>query len=181
MTTIRPLTPESADTGMAATLNGIRAKLGMVPNLYATLAHAPAALNGLLQLNAAIAAGRLSAAEREVIALSTSQGNGCQYCLSAHTLLGKNAGLSAEQIAQARAGAGGSERMAAIAALSKALVQHDGHVAPGDIDRFRAAGLSDGDLMEVVANVAATTFTNYANNLARTEIDFPAVPLALAA
>ncbi|MDD3765220.1 MAG: carboxymuconolactone decarboxylase family protein [Nevskiales bacterium] len=178
---IAPLDPNAADATTAATLQAVKAAVGMVPNLYATLALAPAALNGLLQLNEAIGGGQLSAKEREIVALAASQANGCGYCLSAHTLLGKNAGLSLDQTLAARAGLGSTPREAAIAACAKAVVDARGHVGTAMLDRFKSDGLSNGDLMEIVANVAATTLTNYVNNVARTEIDFPAVDIALAA
>jgi uncharacterized peroxidase-related enzyme len=178
---ITPLDPQAADATTAATLNAVKAAIGMVPNLYATLAKAPAALNGLLQINQAIGAGSLNAKEREIVALATSQANGCGYCLSAHTLLGKNAGLSLEQTYTARAGRGSTPREAAIAACAKAVVDARGHVPVDVLDGFKADGLSEADLLEIVVNVAATTLTNYVNNVARTQIDFPTVDVALAA
>lgn len=181
MTYIAPLALAAADATTAATLNAVKAKIGMVPNLYATLAKAPAALNSLLQFNEAVGAGQLSGKEREIVALATSQANGCQYCVSAHTLLGKMAGLNPEQIAHARAGAGNDKRSHAIAALATALVVKRGHVETLVLDGFKADGLTEGDILEVVANVVATTLTNYTNNVARTEIDFPVVALQLAA
>jgi len=181
MSYIAPLDPASADAATTATLQAVKARIGMVPNLYATLGKAPAALNGLLQINEAVAGGRLTAREREIVALATSQANGCGYCLSAHTLLGKNAGLSLEQTHAARAGRGATPREAAIAELAKAVVDARGHVDTGTLDRLKAAGLTEGDVLEIVVNVAATTLTNYTNNVARTEIDFPAVDVALAA
>lgn len=181
MSCIAPLALNAADTATAATLQAVKASIGMVPNLYATLAHAPAALGALLQINEAIGGGRLNAREREIVALATSQANGCGYCLSAHTLLGKNAGLSLEQTHAARAGRGSHPRETAIAAFAKAVVDARGHVDAAALDGYRNAGLTDGDLLEVVANVAATTLTNYTNNVARTEIDFPTVTVALAA
>ena len=98
MTYIASLTMDQADSTTAATLNAVKAQIGMIPNLFATLAKSPTALHSLLGLNQTIAGGRLSASEREVIALATSQANSCQYCVSAHSLLGKNAGLNQEQL-----------------------------------------------------------------------------------
>ena len=181
MTYIAPLDNAAADTAIAATLAAVKAKIGMVPNLYATLAKAPAALNGLLGLNANLAAGKLTAAEREIVALATSQANQCHYCISAHTLLGKGAGLSVEATLQARNGVGANPRHGAIAAFSKALVDTRGSVDTVLLNGFKVAGLSEADLLEVVLNVAAVTLTNYSNNVARTDIDFPVVALALAA
>jgi uncharacterized peroxidase-related enzyme len=181
MTTIAPLDISAADPTTAATLKAVKDKIGMVPNLYATLAKAPAALNSLLQINQAIGAGRLTAKEREVVALATSQANTCHYCLSAHTLLGKNAGLSLEQTQAVRAGKGSTTREAAIAAFSKILVEKRGHIGADALRGYKDAGLSEGDLLEIVANVAATTLTNYTNNIAGTPIDFPVVDVAVAA
>jgi uncharacterized peroxidase-related enzyme len=181
MTTIAPLDIAAADPATAATLKAVKAKIGMVPNLYATLAKAPAALNALLQINEAIGGGRLNAKEREIVALATSQANTCQYCLSAHTLLGKNAGLTLEQTLAVRAGNGPTSRESAIARFAKSLVERRGHLGPDALRSYADAGLSEGDLLEIVANVAATTLTNYANNIAGTQIDFPVVDVAIAA
>jgi uncharacterized peroxidase-related enzyme len=181
MSYIAPLDPKQADAATAGILEAVRKKVGMVPRLYATLAKAPAALKGLLQINEAIAGGKLTAREREIVALAVAQANGCHYCLSAHTLLGKSAGMTVEQTIQARLGLGEDARAAAIAGFAQALVEQRGQVAQRALDDFRAAGLSEEDLLEIVANVAASTLTNYANNVARTEIDFPVVPVQLAA
>jgi uncharacterized peroxidase-related enzyme len=153
----------------------------MIPNLYATLAKAPAALEVLLRANSALATGQLNAKEREIVALATSQANSCQYCLSAHTFLAKKAGLSLAETHQARAGKDDDPRHAAIARFTRSLIDARGHVEPRQLDEFKSAGLSDADLLEVVANVAVTTLTNFTNNVARTRIDFPVVETALAA
>jgi len=182
MTThIAPLDTSRADAKTAAALTALKAKLGVVPNLYATLARAPAALKALLNVNDAVAGGRLSPAEREVVALAVSQANGCEYCISAHTLLGAKAGLSNAETLQARAGGGLGARTAALAAFALELVEARGRIASDSIAAYRAAGLTDEDLLEAIANAAATTLTNYTNNVARTEVDFPLVSLRLAA
>ena len=123
MTYITPLNSPPAEPKIAAALDGIKTSLGMVPNLYATVAKSPAAFDAMLQITQALAGGRLTAAEREVIALATSQANDCQYCVSAHTVIGKGAGLTTEQTYQARAGAGRDARSGAIAAFAKALIE----------------------------------------------------------
>ena len=102
MTRIAPVSLDQADVATQATLNGLKAKLGMVPNLFATFAQASAVLNGYLAFSDALSKGRLSAAQRELIALAVGQTNACQYCLSAHTLIGKGAGLSEAAIRAAR-------------------------------------------------------------------------------
>ncbi|MCZ4304457.1 peroxidase-related enzyme [Zoogloeaceae bacterium G21618-S1] len=175
MTQIAPLTLDTADTATAATLKAVKTKLGMVPNMFATLAHAPAALNGYLGLSETLAAGRLSAAQREIVALAAGQANHCQYCLSAHTLIGKGAGLSPEAIAAARQGKGGNALDAAIADFARVLVEQRGVVSAEAMTGYRRAGLDDGLILEVIANVALNTLTNYTNHVADTTVDFPVV------
>lgn len=172
---VAPVTPDTADPKAAAMLNAVKAKLGMIPNLYATLAHSPAALDAALAIGGALGAGRLTAAEREIIALATAQVNGCQYCLSAHTLLATRAGLSSDDVVHARNGSGQGSRAAAIAALAKSIAVERGHVSAEAIGAARDAGLTEGELMEIVVGVAANVLTNFTNNLARTTIDFPVV------
>ena len=149
---IAPLDPASADPAVAATLASVKAKLGVVPNLFRTFARSPAALDGYLALSDALAGGRLSAGQREIVALSVGQANRCGYCLAAHTLIGKGAGLSEANIHAARTGTGA-----------------DPH-----------AGFDDAVALEVVALVALNTLTNYTNHLAGTAVDFPPVPLEIA-
>ena len=172
---ITPLTLDAADTATAATLNAVKAKLGMVPNLFATLAHAPAALNAYLGLSETLGGGRLSARQREIVALATGQANSCQYCLSAHTLLGRGAGLKDDEITAARSGQANDALDAAIAGFARALVVDRGRVSADALAGYRRAGLDDGLALEVVANVALNILTNYTNHVADTEIDFPVV------
>ena len=181
MTYITALNLNDADATTVATLNAVKAQIGMIPNLFATLAKSPTALNSLLSINDLISKGNLTSSEREIIALATSQANSCHYCVSAHTLLGKNAGLNAEQMLGARAGNGGGGRVKAIAAFTKAVVEQRGHVDSKTLDQFKADGLTEVDFLEIISNVAATTLTNYTNNISRTEIDFPVVSLQLTA
>lgn len=172
---ISPLPLAQADAVTAATLKAVHAKLGMLPNLFATLAHAPAALNAYLGMSETLAGGRLSAAQREIVALAAGQANRCQYCLSAHTLIGKGAGLSATDIAAARDGRAAHALDNAIAGFARALVEQRGVVATETMATYRSAGLDDGLILEVIANVALNTLTNYANHVADTTVDFPVV------
>lgn len=178
---IAPLDPASADPAVAATLAAVKAKLGVVPNLFRTFARAPAALDGYLALSDALAGGRLSAGQREIVALSVGQANQCGYCLAAHTLIGKGAGLSEADIRAARTGVGADPRDAALAAFALRLTDQRGVVGDDDLAAFRRAGFDDADALEVVALVALNTLTNYTNHLAGTVVDFPAVPLEIAA
>jgi AhpD family alkylhydroperoxidase len=112
---------------------------------------------------------------RERLALAVGEANGCNYCLSAHSLLGKGAGLSDAEIAAARDGSSADLRIGEGLRFARAVVDERGAVADADLARVRAAGYSDGEIGEIVANVALNIFTNYFNQVAATAIDFPIV------
>ena len=158
-------------------LDGVEKALGMVPNLHLTLAHAPAALAGYALLADALGRGRLDPRLRERIAVATAARNGCGYCASAHHLLGKNAGLSPEELDRNLVGESGDARAAAALELVSSLVENRGRVDEALVLRARDAGFDDGELLEIVAHVGMNTLTNLLNNFAGTEIDFPEVPL----
>ena len=179
MSRISPVVSSHVDAKVAATLSQVKASLGMVPNLFATLAHAPVALDGYLSLSKTLSHGRLSARQREMLALAVGQENECQYCLSAHTAMAKAAGVSEADAVKARGGYGEDPLERALALFAKKIVRQRGHVADKDIENARKAGIDVSLMMEVVATVALNTLTNYANELAGTEIDFPVVPVKL--
>lgn len=181
MPRIAPLTAENADADTAAMLHAIKAKIGMLPNLHATFAQAPSVLNAYLAFADALGSGQLTDQQREIVALATAQANQCHYCVSAHSLLGKGAGLDDNAILAARHGRAADPVNAAIASLAVALVETRGRVSDAALDDARAAGLGDGQIIEVIANVSLNILTNYTNNVAATDIDFPVVDLAIAA
>ena len=145
-------------------------KIGFLPNLFKTLATAPVALDAYVQISATLGKTSLSAKEKEAVYLATSQVNGCDYCLAAHTLFASKAGLAAQEIVEARHG-----RLNAFAALAHQLTETRGHLSDEQIAAARAAGIDDKKIIEVIAIVAAQTLTNYLNNVALTDIDFPAI------
>ena len=165
MPRIAPINSAQADSGIQATLAAVKAKIGMVPNLFSTFAQSSAVLNGYLAFSDALAKGVLTAKQREIVALAVAQANDCEYCLSAHTLMGKGRGETAIDDA--------------IVAFAKAVVAARGQVSDADVAQARSAGLGDGHLVEVIANVAINVMTNYTNNVAHTDIDFPKVDLKL--
>lgn len=175
MPQIEPVTLDTAQPRAAETLNAVKAKLGMVPNLFSTLGHSPVALNGYVQLNETLTQGRLNAQQREIVALAVGQENACQYCLSAHSLMGRKAGLSDEQIQQARKGSGVDDLNAAVAGFAQLVVKSRGQLPAGSLQLFRRAGLDDELMLEIIAHVALNVLTNYTNHIAETEVDFPAV------
>jgi uncharacterized peroxidase-related enzyme len=178
MSRIAPVVPANTETKVAATLSQIKANLGHVPNLFALLANAPVALDGYLSLSKALSRGRLTVRQREILALAIAQENECQYCLSAHTALAEAAGLSATDALKARFGKSDDPFECALTSFVKNVVRQRGLVSDQDLDLARKAGIDDGLMLEIVANVALNTLTNYANRLADTEIDSPVVEMS---
>ncbi len=152
--------------------------MGMTPNLMKTLATAPAALEGYLTFGAALGHGNLDPQFREQIAIAVAQANSCDYCLSAHTALGRKAGLKPEEVAMNRDAHSTDAKRDAGLQFVQALVMQRGEVSDQTLAEVKAAGYSDGDVAEIVAHVAINVFTNYFNNVARTEVDFPKVRAA---
>jgi len=170
MSRITALSLEQATDTTRPLLEGVQKKIGFLPNVFKTLAHAPAVLAAYLQQSATLGKTSLSATEKEAIFLATSQVNGCDYCLAAHTLFAGKAGLSAQDILSARHG-----QLNAFATLAQQITETRGHLSLEQLDAARAAGINDSKIVEVVGHIAAQTLTNYLNNLALTEIDFPAI------
>jgi len=171
--------PATVDTAPAAAqplLDGVKTKLGSVPNLFRLLAVSPAALEGYLGLSGALGKGSLDARTRERIALAVAEFNGCGYCTSAHAFIGKNmAGLSDAEIAANRSGDSTDARAAAAVKFAIKVVEARGQVSDADVAAIRLAGYSDAEVVEIVLHVALNTLTNYVNEVAETTIDFPAV------
>jgi len=178
MSRIKHLSHHELDAGTAATLDAVKQKLGMVPNLLSTFAHAPAALNGYLGLGEALGKGALTGRQREIIALTVAQFNQCQYCLSAHSVLGKAAGLSEDEIARARQGTALNKSDDVIANFARVVTANRGVINDEALKTYEQQGLTHSQMVETVANVAMNLLTNYINHLADTEIDFPVVDLA---
>ena len=172
-------TPASIEASPAAAqplLHAVKKQLGVVPNLFRVVGNSPAALEGYLGLNGALGKGELEAATRERIALAVAEVNGCDYCLSAHTLLGKNlAKLSEAEIAANRDGMSTDSKADAAVRFAVKLLNARGHVSDADVQAVKKAGYNDAQVIEIVLHVALNTLTNYVNEVAKTEIDFPVV------
>ena len=156
-------------------LDGVEAKLGKIPNMMSTMAHSAATLDGFLKLSEALSKGELSGKAREQIALAVGQANSCDYCLSAHSAIGKMVGLSAEEIRDARLGSSEDAKVNGILKIATRLVETRGNLSDAEIADARSAGVTDAELSEIVANTAFNLFTNYFNHVAASDIDFPVV------
>jgi uncharacterized peroxidase-related enzyme len=172
---LQPVNHSESTGATREMLDGIKTKLGMVPNLMRTFAHSPATLQFFLSGSQALAGGVLSPKVREQIDLRVSQINGCDYCLAAHTMLAKSLKLYEGQILDARRGKSEDPKTNAILALAGTLVEERGHLSNEDFARARLAGLSDAEISETIAAVALKTFTNYFAVASQVELDFPKV------
>lgn len=169
-------TVEQTPSASLPLLEAVQKQLGVVPNLMKLVGHSPAALEGYLSLNGALAKGRLGAKTGERIALAVAELNGCGYCLSAHSYLGSHlAKLDAAELKANRQGESADPKAAAALRFATQVIARRGHVADEELAAVQSAGYSEAEVLEIVVHVALNTLTNYVNNVARTDIDFPVV------
>lgn len=164
-------------TGAAAQLfSSIRAAIGSVPNVFLTAGtNSPLALSAALALDASVHKGSLNVKEIEVIKLAVSEVSSCDYCVAAHTAIGKRAGLSREAMLAARLGhPSDNRRFDALSAFVRALAGTSGTVPAGAVANVRAEGYTDQQIVDALLAVASITFTNLLNRVNDTPIDFPA-------
>jgi uncharacterized peroxidase-related enzyme len=181
----RLATPNSIETAPAASqplLQAVKKQLGTAPNVFLVTSNSPAALEGYVGLLGALGKGKLLAPTRERIALAVAETNGCDYCLSAHTYLGKNvAHLDDAEMTANRSGASNDPMADAALRFVVKLVRARGHVTDEDVRAVKDAGYDDAQVIEIVQHVALNIWTNYLNLVADTEIDFPLVTVRKAA
>ncbi len=175
MSRLPAINPEHATGQAQRLLKGVESKLGFAPNIMRTMANSPSVLQGYLDFSGALSKGSLSPKLREQIALAVSEVNDCQYCLAAHSAIGRSVGLSEEALGDSRRGESPDPKEATVLAFTRNVVTNRGRVSDEEVAKLRKAGFTEGDIVELIANISLTLFTNYFNHIAGTEIDFPAV------
>ena len=178
MSRLKVIDPSTASGKTKDLLDTVKAKLGLVPNMTRGMVNSPAVLEAYLGFSGALTGGLLDAKLREQIALLTAQQNHCDYCLCAHTAIGKMVGLNREQIVASREAISETPKSSAALTFAKRVLETKGQVSESDFAAVRAAGFSDGEIAEIIAHVALNVFTNYFNVAAEIEIDFPKVSFA---
>lgn len=177
-----PATIADAPAKSQPLLEAVHKQLGSVPNMFRLISTSPQALEGYIGLSGALGKGALPAATRERIALAVAEVNGCSYCLSAHTYLGKNlARLDDAEMTANRSGASNDPKAGAAVRFAGKVAFARGHVAEQDLGAVKLAGYSDAQIVEIVLHVALNTWTNYFNEVFKTDIDFPVVEARIAA
>jgi len=174
-------TAATAPAASQPLLDQVQAAFGATPNMFRAVANSPAALQAMWGFFGALGGGTLPAKLGEQIAVAVADRNACNYCLAAHTALGRKAGASADEMSEAQAGRSSDPKTAAALSFALKLVEHRGEVSDADVSALRDAGFDDGQLLEILAHVALNLFTNYVNVAFDTPVDFPAVKLRHAA
>ncbi len=181
MPRIHPVDSATATGAAADQLAATNKLFGSTPNMFATAAQSPATLAAMNGFFAALGKSPLGGKVGEQIAIAVAQSNGCEYCLSAHTAIGGMHGVSAANLASARSGHSDDPKAQAAISLALDIVRTKGRVSDATLAAARVSGLGDSEIVEVVGHVALNIFTNYLNNLAGTDVDFPVVAIEQAA
>ena len=177
MPRIAPITIESAPEASKPILEGIKGSIGRVPNLLATFGHSPAALMSYVKQKEALKAGSLGDQFGESVAIAMATFTGCEYCACAHDAIGNMVGLSDEERDLNRKGQASDPKVQAAINLARAIVESKGHAPDEVFAAAKEAGLSEADILEVLAITMFNLYTNYANHFLQTENDFPAVEI----
>lgn len=173
-----PLIDRAAATGPARELlDAVQGAFGATPAMFRAVANSPAALRSMWGSFGALGGGVISARLGEQIAVAVADRNACEYCLAAHTALGRKAGASADEMRAAQAGESSDPRTQAALRFALALVDKRGQVSASEVQAVRDAGFSDGEIVEILAHVALNLFTNYVNVAFDVPVDFPKVGL----
>jgi len=175
MSRLKPVDPSTATEKAKELLDAVKRKLGIVPNMTRVMAASPVVLESYLNFSGALSGGLLDAKTREQLALLTAQENHCDYCLSAHTAIGKMVGLNHDEIIASREGNGNNPKTTAALTFAKRVLDTKGQISEADLTAVRNAGFSEGEIAEIIAHVALNVFTNYFNVATDVDIDFPKV------
>lgn len=181
MTRIALVDPQTATGPVKEQLDQVRAAFGVVPAMFRAVANSPVALESMWAAFGALGHGTLGSAVGEQIAVAVADRNACEYCLAAHTALGRKAGVSKEAMAAAQSGHSDDPRTAALLTFALAVVEQRGQITDADVQAVRDAGWGDEQIVETVAHVALNLFTNYVNVALGVPVDFPTVALRRAA
>ena len=171
-----PASIEAAPAASRPLLDAVKKKLGVAPNVFRLASSSPAALEGYVSMLTALSKGSLPAPTHERIALAVAEFNGCSYCLSAHTYLGKHvAHLDDAEMTANRNGASNDPKADAAVRFAVKVLHARGHVGEDDLRAVKLAGYDDAQIIEIVQHVALNTWTNYVNEVAKTDVDFPVI------
>jgi uncharacterized peroxidase-related enzyme len=165
-------TTESAPVAARGDLGAAEKALGFLPNLLGVLAEAPIALKAYMDLTGLLERASLSPVERQLMMLSASHENGCEYCMAAHGSVARTVGMPQPVLTALRSGSAiPDSKLEALSAFVTDVVRSRGRVSDARIEEFLRAGYTRQNVLEVVFAVAMKTLSNYANHMAETPVD----------
>lgn len=176
MPRLKPIEYGEAPEGTRGLLDDVQQQMGMIPNIFWTLANSPTALEGFVGLREALDKGVLSAKLREEIGLTVSEINQSQYCVCGHAAIGRTLGCSDEEITDARRGTSPDSKVSAALHFAREVVENRGCLSDEEFQRLRDVGYEDREITEMIACIALSVFGDYFTHIAQTELDFPEVP-----
>ncbi|MDG2005435.1 MAG: carboxymuconolactone decarboxylase family protein [Novosphingobium sp.] len=172
MTDLAIFTTDDAPLASAKILAALKAGLGFVPNIHGVFAASPTALKALTGLNEAFDQSSFSAAEREVISLTTSVFNECGYCVAGHSTFARMAGVSPATIGALRANeTSEDQRLNALSRFTRALLRKRGAIDETEMQEFMVAGFRREQMLDLLVGIAAKTMTNFASKATNTPLD----------
>jgi uncharacterized peroxidase-related enzyme len=174
--TLPQITLETAAPKAKELLEGAKKQSGMISNMYAAMANAPEALETYLYgMEHFRKESGFSPPEQEVVLLTISYENGCDYCMAAHSFIADKRSQVPPPVTDAiRAGTRIPEaRLRALSEFTRAMVQKRGRPDRQDVEPFLAAGFSEKQVLDVVLAIAVKTISNYTNHLFETPVDAP--------
>lgn len=177
MSRLKALNPDEATGKTKELFDAVQSKMGMVPNMMRTMGNSVSVLSGYLSFSGAVSSSSLGPKLGELISLTVANFDGCNYCNTAHTFVGGKIGLDKQSMDLARSAVSHDNKNNAALQFVKAILETKGKVSNTEFEKVKEAGFNDAQIAEIVAAVALSIFTNYFNNIADTEIDFPKIEL----
>jgi len=179
MARLNVLDPETTKGWTGRLLKKVQEGLGVVPNMFKAMGNSAWTLEGFLTLNGNLGQGELGAVLVKTIILATSELNGCEYCVSAHTEMARNSDLlTPEQSLDARRLKGIDDKSTAALTFVKRAWDTKGKVSDADLKAVRDAGFGDTEIVEILGVMALATLANYVSNVGELDMDFPEAPPA---
>lgn len=165
-------TPETAPEGAKKALEGIKGKMGFVPNIMGVFSGSPQTLEAYQTLQGLLGKTSFTPTEQQVVVMTASYENDCSYCMAAHTSIAKSQGVDDSVIKTVRNGESYDDpKLQALADFTKAVVQQRGNVSDDQVKQFKDAGYGEQQILEVILGVAMKTISNYTNHIAETPVD----------
>ncbi|HEU4727306.1 MAG TPA: carboxymuconolactone decarboxylase family protein [Kofleriaceae bacterium] len=167
-------TIESAPEKSRQALQGLQQKLGLVPNLAATMAESPALVNSFVAAFGNFHGGTLTGGQRQVLLLANAVTNACTWAVAFHSTAALEVGIAPEEVRAIRERRLPQDgKLAALSALTRALIEKRGHLDERDLGAFAQAGFGADQVLEVIAGLAVSVMANYAGNITRPPVEAP--------